>query len=408
MPGLEHLPLDLVHGIIGYLDMPSIFNLKRTSLALNAFVRFEDLPAHTRAKCLNLADNFPKNQGLWACYRCLKIKPKKEFGQAQCKGSRSKSTHNPPKDRFCLDCGAKEKLYGHMNRIHVAKSKGRALFLCHHCGCYGTPGTRCGPPNAGGGSSFLNKKHSNVKIESNWICWPEKSKSPILGNLPQNVVNKIVSYLPYQDAIMLSISCWILQEKVDFDAVPIYRKSRFLSRLETKVGFEMTGEDLYCSYKPCYACFRFRDHRLFTHDQNKLGSWRINGPTWQRRCRNCLYAMHGSSKPNEELLTKFNSQILCVNCGLLKYIGSQCLGCVENREMGLAADPQAAVAISQDEKAYMVAISRNIGGLNRRMNLESYGNSDPHDDARRQGKRLRLLKTKISGNQEGSRLGRYT
>ncbi|KXJ87735.1 hypothetical protein Micbo1qcDRAFT_167308, partial [Microdochium bolleyi] len=219
MASIEALPLDLVHEIIGYLDISSTFALKSAHPKMHHFIRFGDIPSAKRAEFLQAAECFPQNKELLSCFHCCKLLPKASFGMSQRKGSRGKLSGRPVLDRFCLDCGAQKRLYGHMNPIIIRKSEDRWL-LCHHCGRYGTRSRQCG----------FGKGRKRQHADGNeWACWAEDNYgAPALDAMPPELLDQIVSRLTYKDAIQLSSTSLALRKLVNLNRVPIHDRFRFV------------------------------------------------------------------------------------------------------------------------------------------------------------------------------------
>lgn len=330
MAGFESLPLDLGHEIIAYLDISSFFALKSATSRLHSFIQFDELPSVKRIEFLRAADHFPQNKELLACFHCCKMLPKASFGMNQRKGSRGKvnrnSSRRPVQDRFCLDCGARERLYGHMNPVIIRRAEDKWL-LCHVCGRYGTRYRQCGPARA-----RQQRQHTKGgDDEDEWVCWSEDTYgAPTLDKMPPEIIHQVVAQLAYPDAIRLSGTCLALRKTVDLDRVLLHDRFRFLCHKEAGVSATMrigigNGDTKSMA---CYACFRLRPASFFSNEQNYLVDTSGKIPFWQRRCRHCLYKMH-ANKDGEKRLESWSRQVMCDSCGLLKLNDSDCQGCLQ-------------------------------------------------------------------------------
>jgi len=330
MATLDTLPCEILDQIIDLVDLTTFSRLRCTSATLAQRLQLSNLPATQRAQFMQAADRLPQNEDLLACYRCCAMLAKSKFGLGQRRGNRRKSGAKPAKDRFCLDCAARERLYGHMEAVVLRKGDDSSrLMLCHYCGRYGTRHRHCGPR---GGAASAPGEDANSAGE--WKCWSDGEGSavvPALEALPTELLGQIVSLLSYPDAISLASTCAQLRTDVDYSYVPVQAKFDFVTQRDAESPRQrknLVKEET----SVCYACFRARPIDMFTNEQLYLVSTQKKIPYWQRRCRNCLYKMH-ANKGASRALEAWQKLRLCEGCHVLKHEDSACQSdnCPQNK-----------------------------------------------------------------------------
>lgn len=140
-PSLENTPLELKREILSLLSFASIYILRLTSKKLCESISLEEvrrLGPNATAEDVREAEDLitlifyqPKQDhiALLPCYTCLKILPKKAFGDSQRKTPRGLNGSKSEK-RFCVACGWEHRRYGLSKLKHDGKDK----LLCETCG----------------------------------------------------------------------------------------------------------------------------------------------------------------------------------------------------------------------------------------------------------------------------------
>lgn len=127
MAAFTMLPTELHGLIIGYLEFPSITQLKRTNHYFNTLVKATDIYEAENS-------DYAKLHGLWACKECASLRPSSQFSDKNKKGKRGKPGSEATK-RFCIPCGLKLRphggsLYGPGDRIVIG---GKLHLICKTC-----------------------------------------------------------------------------------------------------------------------------------------------------------------------------------------------------------------------------------------------------------------------------------
>jgi hypothetical protein len=126
--GLERLPAELQRLILDNLDLPSKIALRLGNHHFNALI-----PRPTHAELL-VAERTPWATicHLYACRKCVRLRPSNRFTDAMKKGPRGRNGKVPCK-RFCIDCGLDQKKGGPYSRGAEFDVEGRRHVVCWVC-----------------------------------------------------------------------------------------------------------------------------------------------------------------------------------------------------------------------------------------------------------------------------------
>lgn len=311
---LQDLPFDIHTEIAQHLDVPSAISFKKCSRSIS-LINVRRLPRTEVQSFLLLADNFPQNKLMYACFTCLHMLPRDSFLRCQTKGQRGKkpggnlpTLKNPL--RFCMDCAAKGRLLVH--GIPYRRAEGKIFWcLCHKCQRWSPKFHFCGILNAPKNKDF---KHPD------WVCRIDEVK-PTLQGLPKSILKNISEHLDYRSFIMLSSTNNYFYHNITPQSCTLHRKYDFtLTQSMKRNPDEITD---------CYTCFRLLPNARFTEQQFMM-SRKNPEMYWKRRCSNCVWKLYGNMSSQREL-KEWNSRSICGNCNLLRVNLPRvpCYGCVE-------------------------------------------------------------------------------
>ncbi|KAJ6050922.1 hypothetical protein N7460_001456, partial [Penicillium canescens] len=85
--------------------------------------------SHLRQRNRNYLTNVSRNDQLFSCNMCMKLRPRNAFADKQLRARRGKG-HIESDRRFCLDCGCRNKMY---QPGQFFKVDGREEVLCAIC-----------------------------------------------------------------------------------------------------------------------------------------------------------------------------------------------------------------------------------------------------------------------------------
>ncbi|KAF3057225.1 hypothetical protein GL218_06121 [Daldinia childiae] len=154
--------------------------------------------------------------------------------------------------------------------------------------------------------------------------------------LPQDIINKISQYIPYENLIYLSWASKVLNKLVDPRLAPH----------ETKLSFVLRAErDFYRHYsiRPsnlgCFMCYKILPASIFAIDQPlqaELSTSAVSRPVVVNLRRFCIRCgiQSGLHKPGDELLTRIDDRfwicdclyvqgektLVCRSCGVMCYL----------------------------------------------------------------------------------------
>lgn len=103
--------------------------LSQTSRHFHACVNIHRLPFSEVFKWLQEKEQLSTISGDYACYICLRLKPRSDFAKGQTRTPRGKSGHNA-RARICLDCGFSTGMH---TPDSIIKIGGELQVLCMGC-----------------------------------------------------------------------------------------------------------------------------------------------------------------------------------------------------------------------------------------------------------------------------------
>ena len=130
-PSLLTLPTELLLQILTYLTYPTYILLQRTHPYFRDLITPSTLRNHIlTANQIDLLASEPLlPSDIYPCYICLRALPSSRFSLSSRKDDRAHAGSKALK-RFCVDCGAKARLY--FPGQHIEMDDGVAK-ICQHC-----------------------------------------------------------------------------------------------------------------------------------------------------------------------------------------------------------------------------------------------------------------------------------
>lgn len=128
-PSLTNLAGELQNIIVNKLHPSAAIALSQTSRHFHACVNLHRLPFSEVFKWLQEKEQLSTISGDYACYICLRLKPRSGFAKGQTRTPRGKSGHNA-RARICLDCGFSTGMHTPGSMIKIG---GELQVLCMGC-----------------------------------------------------------------------------------------------------------------------------------------------------------------------------------------------------------------------------------------------------------------------------------
>ena len=130
-PSLLGLPTELLLQILSYLPYPTYFLLYRTHPYFRDLITPSAFRNHIlTANQIDLLASEPVlPSNIYPCYICLRALSSSRFSLSSRKDDRAHAGSKAP-ERFCVDCGAKSRLY--FPGQQIAMDDGVAK-ICRHC-----------------------------------------------------------------------------------------------------------------------------------------------------------------------------------------------------------------------------------------------------------------------------------
>lgn len=125
-PTLSNLAGELQNLVIGHLDLPAAARLSQTNRHFSACV---NIPLSAIISYLRNKELSAGRTDDFACYTCLRLKPRSSFGKRQTRGKNGKNGQNPT-GRFCLDCASEHRRYAPGNTLEI---NGKWQVCCYDC-----------------------------------------------------------------------------------------------------------------------------------------------------------------------------------------------------------------------------------------------------------------------------------
>lgn len=128
-PSLTNLPGELQNIIVANLNPSAVVALSQTSRHFHACVSLHRLRFFEVYEWFREIEQVSTNSENYACYTCLRLKPRSAFAKGQTRTPRGKSGHNA-RARICLDCGFSTGMHTPGSMMDIG---GELQVLCMGC-----------------------------------------------------------------------------------------------------------------------------------------------------------------------------------------------------------------------------------------------------------------------------------
>lgn len=107
---LYHLPTELQHQIVLHLHPSAAIALKQTNRYFYTHISLCRLDPLRVRQYLHEVELWPRHREHYACFVCLRVRPKTAFNITQL-GAKTSKNGAYSSGRFCLDCGVEKKRF---------------------------------------------------------------------------------------------------------------------------------------------------------------------------------------------------------------------------------------------------------------------------------------------------------
>lgn len=128
-PSLTNIAGELQNIIVARLHPSAAIALSQTSRHFHACVNLHRLPSSEVVNWLQEKEQLSTIFEDYACYTCLRLKPRSDFAKGQTRTPRGKSGHNA-RARICLDCGLSTGMHTPGSMMEIG---GQLQVLCMGC-----------------------------------------------------------------------------------------------------------------------------------------------------------------------------------------------------------------------------------------------------------------------------------
>lgn len=129
---LYTLPTELQHHIVLNLHPSAAIALKQTNRYFHTHISLYRLDPLKVKQYLHQVELRPRHRENYACFSCLRVKPKIAFTVSQL-GAKKSRNGAYSSGRFCIDCGVRDKRFKPGTVLDIAGDESHPKAFCRSC-----------------------------------------------------------------------------------------------------------------------------------------------------------------------------------------------------------------------------------------------------------------------------------